>query len=153
MEEGEYRNTYHNVNQQRCLFEKSILSRRAACHHAHRFCLADREGIACQHKHALDACSEVLDTLRSKAIFALQRTHIDGPLPHASEMKLQLGGLSGMQRILGEQEEPENRIDDISGVIGEIIDKFGTIDALPYNEIARAITQYQGRKSRKLSKG
>lgn len=146
MEEGEYRSTYHSVNQQRCIFEKSVLSRRAGCGYAHRFCLADREGIACQNKAAQEICKQVLDKLRDNALFALQLTRIDGPLPHAKEMKVQLGGLAGIKKALGLQVDTEQQIENVHETINNMIEKYGSIDALPYTEIARSVSQYKERK-------
>ena len=146
MEEGEYRSTYHNVNQQRCIFEKSVLSRRAACSHAHRFCLADREGVSCQDRDAQILCKQALDNLREKALFALQLTRLDGPLPHAKEMKVQLGGLVGMQQVLNLPTNDTQAIEDIYHLISKIIEQYGDIDALPYHEIARAVSGFKGRK-------
>lgn len=146
MEEGEYRSTYHNVNRQRCIFEKSVLSRRAGCAYAHRFCLADREGVSCQDKGAQMLCKQVLDNLRENALFALQLKRLEGPLPHAREMKVQLGGLTGMQQALGLQHDADETIDNIHYIISSIIEKYGEIDALPYNEIARAVSAIKSRK-------
>jgi hypothetical protein len=146
LEEGEYRSTYHNVNRQRCVFEKSVLSRRAGCSYAHRFCLADREGVSCQDKSAQALCKNVLDKLRENALFALQIKRLDGPLPHAKEMKVQLGGLAGMQQALKLRHDSDETIKNIHHVISSIIREYGEIEALPYIEIARAVSAFKSRK-------
>ncbi len=149
MEEKEYRSFYHAINQERCVFEKSILSRRSNCHHAHRFNLADREGVACQHPEAALQCRTTLSHMRDKALFALKLTRIDGPLPHAKEIKVQTGGLYGLQQILGNGDITQP-IADITALIQTALDRYGAIDALPYEEIARGIVQFEGRtRSRK----
>ncbi len=149
MEEGEYRETYHEFNQRRCVFEKSILSRQTMCEHAHRFCLADREGIACNSNPANSQCELLLSQLRSKALFALKLTKIEGPLPHAKEIKLQTGGVLGLNNIVTGKPPPDEQIDNIFCLIEQAKAKFGSLDALPYEEIARQIAQYEGRKRRR----
>ncbi len=146
MEEGEYRETYHEFNQLRCKFEKSILSRQTMCEHAHRFCLADREGVACSNNPANAQCELLLSQLRSKAIFALKLTKIEGPLPHAKEVKVQTGGLIGLSNIVCAADPKNKAIENIFGLIEQAKTKFGSLDELPYDEIARQIVQYQGRK-------
>jgi hypothetical protein len=148
MEENEYRSIYHAINQQRCLFEKTILSRRANCQHAHRFNLADREGVACQHQHAALLCQTTLTQLRDSALFALKLTRIDGPLPHAKEIKVQTGGLYGLQQLL-DQGDSTSPIADISALLNSALDRYGDIASLPYEEIARSIVQFEGRKRNK----
>lgn len=152
MEENEYRSVYHSINQQRCIFEKSILSRRSNCHHARRFNLADREGVACTQPQAAELCQATLDLMRDKALFALKLTRIDGPLPHAKEIKVQTGGLYGLQQILGEN-DPDAPIADIFGLLQRAIDRYGEVASLPYTEIARSIVQFEGRSRRRKKPG
>ncbi len=149
MDETEYRSTYTYVNQQRCKFEKSILSRRSMCRHAHRFCLADREGVACQHQDSLTLCERVLAQLRQKAVFALKLTRIDGPLPHAKEVKVQTGSLIGLAQLVNSSHQQDDSIEDIITLIETAIDKYGHIDQLPYDEITRGIVQFRSRRGRK----
>jgi len=86
VEEDQYRNTYRNVNERRCVFEKAILSRRCDCMCATRFYLADREGIACDASSAHNRCGHLIRLLRENAKFALKITAIEGELPHAKEI-------------------------------------------------------------------
>lgn len=147
MEEDEYRSAYHALNQRRCVFEKTVLSRRAACTHAQRFCLADREGVTCLDEAALAQCKTLLDAMRDKASFALKQTRIDGPLPHAKEIKVQTGGLLGIQAQLGSTvAHAEGQIADIASLVDQALARFGGLQALPYTEITRSIVLFAGRK-------
>ena len=148
MEEGEYRETYHDFNQLRCKFEKSILSRQTMCEHAHRFCLADREGVACQNNQANSQCDLLLTQLRNKALFALKLTKIEGPLPHAKEVKVQTGGVLGLNNIVNNGAPASENIENIFALIEQAKLKFGSLETLPYDEIARQIVQYEGRNRR-----
>jgi len=146
MEEGEYRDTYHEFNQRRCVFEKSILSRQTMCEYAHRFCLADREGVACNNNSAKNQCEVLLAQLRNKALFALKLTKIEGPLPHAKEIKIQTGGVLGLSAIVSGSEPADQPIENIFSLIEKAKVKYGSLDTLPYDEIARQIAQFEGRK-------
>ena len=148
MEEGEYRQIYHQVNEQRCVFEKSILSRQTMCRHAHRFCLADREGVSCHDQAGHAQCQQLLTELRNKALFALKLTRIDGPLPHAKEVKVQTGGLLGLTALLDAQSEI-TQVEDIIAVIHTAISKYGSIAQFPFDEITRRIVLYQSRQRRR----
>jgi hypothetical protein len=148
VEENEYRSFYHSINQQRCVFEKTILSRRASCRYAQRFNLADREGVACGQAQAAALCQTTLEHMRSNALFALKLTRIDGPLPHAKEIKVQTGGLYGLQHILG-LGDTSQPIADISALLQSALGRYGEIRTLPYEEIARSIVQFEGRTRRK----
>ena len=148
MEEGEYREIYHQVNEQRCVFEKSILSRQTMCRYAHRFCLADREGVSCHDQASHVKCQQLLTDLRSKALFALKLTRIDGPLPHAKEVKVQTGGLLGLAALLTGQTQTDH-VEDIIDVIQSAISKYGSISNFPFDEITRRVVLFQSRQRRR----
>lgn len=97
MDENEYRSTYHSLNSQRCVFEKSILTQNCGCHLHEKFNLAEREGIRCTDVHAQQNCSIFLNTCREQARFALGLTEIVGNLlPHSKEVQVQKGALLGL---------------------------------------------------------
>jgi hypothetical protein len=144
VEEDKFRTTYRSVNERRCVFEKAILSRRCSCICATRFYLADREGVACDSAPAHRRCSRLIYLLRENARFALKLTAIDGELPHAKEIKVQNGGLLGLQHVLRPDLNSEHVI-DVTGLatLGERT--FGSLEKFPYREIVKAIVAFEGR--------
>jgi hypothetical protein len=148
MDEQEYRDAYHAVNDRRCVFEKAINSRRCTCSKSRRFHLADREGITCRSASANALCGELLHNMRSKARFALHLTSADGPLPHAREIKVQTGGLLGLQGLLHPALSDADNIDNAIGLIDAALTRFGSLENLPYDVIIQAIVRFEGRKKR-----
>ena len=148
MEEKEYRDTYQSINERRCVFEKTINSRRCTCRQSQRFHLADREGISCKSATGNALCSTFLSSMRCNARFALHLTHANGPLPHAKEIKVQTGGLLGLQGLIRPEHAGDNNIENAIGLIDAAIEKYGSIDALPYDIIVQAIVKFEGRKKR-----
>ena len=145
VEENEYRSTYHSVNRRRCVFEKVILTRRCACACSTRFYLADREGISCDSATAQRRCGCFLELLRENARFALKITSLQGELPHAKEIKVQNGGLLGLQRIL----RPDLGADNVADIVklttlGE--KTFGSLEQFPFREIVKSIVSFEGRR-------
>jgi len=149
MEENQYRDTYHGINPRRCVFEKSINSRRCHCSLSHRFCLADREGVSCNVDIAQKRCQTLLQTLRNSAIFAMRLTRIDGALPHGKEIKVQTGGLLGLQVLLDAEHDAQTGIQDINQLINQAIERYQSMDAFPYDEIVKQIVRFEGRPGRK----
>ena len=148
MEEQEYRDTYHKLNQRRCVFEKAISSRRCTCEKAQRFHLADREGIACKSAAGNALCTELLNSMRRKARFALHLTQANAPLPHAKEIKVQTGGLLGLQALLHPGKAGQQNIDNAIGLIDLAMQRFGGLAELPYDGIIQAIVRFEGRRKR-----
>lgn len=146
MEENEYRSAYRSLNPHKCVFEKAINSRRCRCDASERFNLADREGVACADALLLGRCVQYLKSMRENARFSLQMTQIDGPLPHAKEIRVQLASVIELNKIL--QADDDGQLPNIRELISSAITKFGSIENFPYPELTKAISQFQSRKKR-----
>ena len=149
MEEDEYRSTYDAVNQRRCIFEKAINARHVSCGQMHRFYLADREGVGCQSEAANQRCIALLERMRRDARFALQLTHIAGPLPHNKEIRVQVGGLLGIQSLVQPATAGSGRVENTCDILNRAEQQYGSIEAIPFNEVMKEIKQFQGRSRRR----
>jgi hypothetical protein len=149
VEENEYRSVYNERTTIRCVFEKALTNHKAKCSLSDHFCLADREGYACKDTASSSNCREILDKLRDNSRFVLKLREIEGPLPHNMEIRVQAGGLMGVARLV-DQLPAEGRLaaSDIKTVVQAVIALYGSLDALPYDEIVQSIVKYQGRKRR-----
>jgi len=148
VDQDAFRSTYRAVNERFCVYEKAILTNNCACSLAHKFCIAEREGVQCGSDAAQAACTEFLELLRRQARFALKSTDDRTALPHAKAMRIQVGGLRGIEAVLHPEEPVPTRIEDIRGTIESAIAAFGSLDRLPFQEIIKQVSAYQGRKRR-----
>ncbi len=151
MEEDEYKSTYNELADIRCVFEKALTNHQAKCGLSRHFCLADREGYSCENAASSRKCSEFLKLLRENSTFVLKLREINGPLPHNMEVRVQVGGLAGLAKLVdadaGELSEPPV-LDDISRILDQAKKKYDTLDGLPYGEIIQSVVQFQGRRRR-----
>jgi hypothetical protein len=148
MEENEYKDTYNAVNKRRCLFEKAINSRRCNCSKSLRFHLADREGITCRSAAGNALCALLLQLMRTNARFALHLTSVQGPLPHAKEIRVQTGGLLALQGLMQPDKEGQEGVDDIITIIDVALQRYGRLEDLPFDVIVQGIVKFEGRKKR-----
>ncbi len=149
MDEDEFKTTYLRLNSRVCPFEKVILSRQCDCSRAMRIFIGERQAVGCDADGPNQQCLALLKLLRSNASFALKltSTSISTRIPHAKEMKLQAGGLFGLQRALQPDYATSSQIDDIYGLINLAKTTYGELAELPYTEIVQSIAAYQGRRS------
>jgi len=149
MDENEFRNVYETVNDLRCVFEKAVLTRQFACRNLVRMNIAEREAAGCAQPTAQCRCGELLERTRRSAAFALRLTHVSGPLPHAKELKVQCGGLLGLQSCLvAEPPEPPG-VADIYGLVDQARHEYGGLDHLPYQEMIKSVVHFEGRRPRR----
>jgi hypothetical protein len=172
MDEEQYRSAYKEMNPTRCYFEKLLLLRYGRCEHAQKLLLAEREAYACSSATAQTQCLRLLERLRANSRFALQITQSDGgPLPHAKEIKVQVGGLFGLQQLLsnenltktdilnddeakfGQHSNQNSPIENIYAIIEQAVEQYQELDKIPYNELVKSIINFKlperKRKSRR----
>ncbi|AFL72784.1 hypothetical protein [Thiocystis violascens] len=145
MDSDAFRSTYRAINERFCPYEKAILTNQCACSLANKFCLAEREGVQCGSDPAQARCLELLERLRQQARFALKSTATSGALPHAKAMRIQVGGLRGIQAALTPEEPAPMFIEDIRATVEKAIARFGALDRLPFPLIMQQIAAYRGR--------
>lgn len=142
MDEDEYRKTYQQINETRCVFEKALCSLRCACAKSRPFRLADRTCYGCHSPVDQLQCSALLNYLRNQTRFVFKLNDIDGPLPHNKEIRVQNGGLSGLQKMVSTDQQT---VGDVQAVVNQAINKFGSIDQLPFNILMQSIMAYKVR--------
>jgi hypothetical protein len=84
----------------------------------------------------------LLEMLRLNSAFALKLTQVHPPLPHAQELKVQCGGLLGLQLAVDDKKE----VDNIAGLVASACHKFGRLDEFPYSRIVQSVVKYQARR-------
>ena len=129
----------------RCPFEKAILSAQCACELAARFSVAEQMGVECRSDIARNNCTVLLALMRERARFALKVTGTAASLPFGKEMKVMIGGLIGLQRVLAGEGEAE-RVQNIHALVQQAQRRYGSLEALPYQEIVKSITAFQSRR-------
>jgi hypothetical protein len=130
----------------RCPFEKAILGTQCACEMASHFSVAEQMGVECRSDIARNNCATLLAFMRERARFALKVTDTSAGLPFGKEMKVMLGGLIGLQRQMATGEGAAVRVQNIHALVQQAQAAYGSLDALPYQEIVKSIAAFQGKR-------
>ncbi|GAB4508029.1 MAG: hypothetical protein Tsb0026_05770 [Sulfuricaulis sp.] len=131
----------------RCPYEKAILSAQCACELATRFSVAEQTGVNCRSDIARTNCTTLLALMRGRARFALKVTDTSDSLPFGKEMKVMIGGLIGLQRLIL-MEQDITRVSNIHALVQQAQEKYSSLESLPYQEIVKSITAFQGKRRR-----
>lgn len=142
MDESAFRQRISEVTARPCAFAKALLTSCLLCDRAERIQIAEREVIACSNTQSHSRCSELHDALRQSFSFALAKSNDGTPLSHTQELRVQCGGLQGLQQVLQGDCEVVNVDALLEGVQG----KWQTLTEIPYSEVVHAASQcYKGR--------
>jgi hypothetical protein len=140
--EDAYRDARKSVNPTPCAFEKGVLARCIACSKAEKHLLAERETVNCSDAAAQSRCAELKSLFRKQSAFALRITSASVPLPHAKELRIQCGGLRGLQKSLAGQDE----VGDVFSLIETALSEHGTLESFPYSEIVQSVVHFEARR-------
>lgn len=146
MDQEMFRQAYQAINERFCPYEKTLLTRNGDCSRAERFCIAEREGVRCNDDAAQARCEAFLALARQNARFALKATDQRTALPHAKAMRVQVGGLRGLQVALTPDRPAPVHIPDIDRLLAEASARFGDLATAPFQPIIQQIAAFQGRK-------
>ncbi len=149
MEEDAFREALAELSERQCGFERALLSRKHGCSHLEMFYIANRRGCNCKTEGAAKKCEVMLDHLRDKAKFVLQLKQIVLPLPHAKEIKVQMGGLTGLNHLL---DIDSNNVFDIHNLVEQIYQKYPNLSDMPFQNIMTEIQNIQTRRPKKTRK-
>lgn len=142
VDEAAFRQVVHSTNPQSCPFGKAILARCCACPLSGKRAIAERETVNCSRAAAREQCLALYKLLRGNSAFALKLVHADEPLTHAQKMKIQCGGLHGLQLALDDTDE----VSDVAALVEAARGKFGSLEELPYSRIIQSVAAFQVRK-------
>jgi hypothetical protein len=142
MDETAFRQKLSESIERPCTFEKAVLARCVECKRSDRVLIAEREAVNCRNQASLSRCISLHDHLRHSFAFALKNMHEHAVLSHAQEMRVQCGGLLGLQNVLNGQAEVEN----VDALLESVLQQWGELLALPYSEVVHAAALcYKGR--------
>jgi hypothetical protein len=142
VDEAAFRQVLCNANLQSCPFSKAVLAGCFTCALIEKHYIAERESLVCADSSARLICTSLHQLLYENSTFALKHIHGDDPLTHSQELKLQCGGLNGLQYVVNGAES----VEDIFNLIDAAFRKFGALEVFPYSQIIQSIASFKMRK-------
>ncbi len=148
MDQDAFRETYREINERPCPFEKAVLTNQCGCRHAERFCIAEREGLSCLSDAGQRRCLQWLENVREQARFALKTaTHPDQPaLGHGKAIAIQVGGLRGLRLALHPDENPPVLIADVDALLREALTRYSDFEQVDMQAVIQQIAAYKSKK-------
>ncbi len=136
------------MEQHKCAFSGALITNQFNCEHATSVVRRAGPDVACQSATAHIQCELLFQCLKTAAlpVFGFEDDLLS--MPHSVLMKIQLGGLSGLQRVLdGGAQEPVE-VNNIHDTLERAIGKYGSLDAVPCGAFAEEMASYQLKRRR-----
>jgi hypothetical protein len=136
-----------------CPFSSTLVQEDFACANANPIVRRGGAEIACTVEPAHSRCQRLFQRLKDVALpeFGVEDDLLK--MPHSVLVKIQYGGLLGLQRSLGSSVGPESTVEDIDSLVAAAAEGFGSVEAIPCADFCDAIVSYKlpGRRRRKKS--
>ncbi|MBK1645348.1 hypothetical protein CKO25_11985 [Thiocapsa imhoffii] len=118
----------------KCPFCAPLTKNMARCRHAQEVVRRGGSEFDCLSPNDHQRCSWVHGALKSHALSAFEVADDLNTMPHSVQVKIQSGGLLGLQRLLGE-DGLAGSIEDIHTLIERAAAHFGGVEQIPYSRL------------------
>ncbi|HSO82428.1 hypothetical protein [Thiocapsa sp.] len=126
----------------KCPFAAPLIKTAAACRHAHEVVRRGGSEFDCLSEAEHARCEQVFAGLKACALAASDVEDDPMLMPHSLLVKIQSGGLIGLQRLLGES-DADGRDADIGDLVTRAVANFGGADRIPYAALGEDMTSFK----------
>jgi len=138
----------HPVPAPKCPFQTPIIAEDFACRLAQAVTVRNTPQVHCQSETALALCQRLYEHLKTAGLAAFGMQDDLTSTPHNIYLKIQYGGLLGLQAKSGIVPAEENGIHDIRALV-EAATRDGTqLERLPYAELVPFMQAQQTKRRR-----
>lgn len=132
----------------KCPFQQPIITRDFACHLAQAVTVRNAPQIHCRSEQALTVCRTVYERLKAVGLPAFGMTDDLTNTPHNIYVKIQCGGLLGLQALRGAPPEQAGTIADIHALIQAATRAGSDSDAPDYPDLVPFMQAHQSSRRR-----
>ena len=130
----------------KCAFSHTLVTNQFGCEKGEQVSRRGGPDVACTSEQAHQLCERLYERMKQTALPAFGVEDDLLSMPHSVLMKIQFGGLLGLQRLLGDG-TPE-RVGNIHGLVGRAVDRDGGLDAIPCQAFVEDMVSYQLKRRR-----
>ncbi|KAA3631154.1 MAG: hypothetical protein DWQ08_05180 [Proteobacteria bacterium] len=123
-----------------CAFDKPIIHRWFSCAKANRTHVAEGEVVTCCEVACARRCASYFSAVLSRGRFLNHGELVAATMPYSQLTRFQLGAVRALCSILGVEDV------DIDTLVGKTVQRYRSIEDLPYSAIIREIAATRMRR-------
>ena len=133
------------MEERKCPFSVPLVTKQFGCVHAKEVIHRGGTEIACTNADAQPRCAQLFQRLKAVALPAFGVEDDLLSMPHSVLVKIQYGGLLGLQRLVS---GPADRVENIDALLQQAQTKLGSMDTLSCDPLVADITAFKPRSRR-----
>lgn len=130
----------------KCAFAAPLVAGTFGCIRAEAVTRRGGPDTACRNSESSRRCGRLFERLKAAALPAFGVEDDLESMPHSVLVKIQHGGLLGLQRALGGPSV--DTVDDVDGIVEQALARYAAIEAVPCAEFVADMTSYRLRRRR-----
>jgi len=132
----------------KCPFSAPLITQQFGCTKAIEVVRRGGAEINCTDAVTQSRCDQLFQCLKLEALpsFGVEDDLLS--MPHSVSVKIQYGGLLGLQRLLRAAPQLAERVEDVQVLIAEATARFGGVTRIPCTPLVDDITAYKPRARR-----
>ena len=132
----------------KCPFSAPLVTHQFGCTNAQEVVRRGGAEIDCTDAEAAHRCEQLFLRLKAEALPAFGVEDDLLSMPHSVLVKIQHGGLLGLQRMLAGTPSAEERVADVSILVRDAFTRYGQSDAIPCGQVVADMTAFKPRARR-----
>jgi hypothetical protein len=134
------------MGEHKCPFSAPLITRQFGCANSQEVIHRGGAEINCTDTAAHARCDLLFQRMKAEALPAFGVEDDLLSMPHSVQVKIQYGGLLGLQRLLRAEPQVAERVDDVNALVAEAALRFG--DEVPCAPLVDDITTFKPRARR-----
>jgi hypothetical protein len=136
------------MEEHKCPFSAPLITRQFGCAHSQEVIHRGGAEINCTQAAAHSQCTQLFQRLKAAALPAFGVEDDLLSMPHSVLVKIQYGGLLGLQHVLRAAQPAAERVEDIQALVSEALVRFGSTADIPCASFVTDMTTFKPRARR-----
>ena len=134
------------MGQFKCAFNGTLIGDQYGCLKSEHVTLRSGPDVVCTAEEAGHRCAGLFNRMKAAALPAFGVEDDLLSMPHSVIVKVQFGGLLGLQRLLSGLPADSPKVDNIYALVDQALHEYGDLDAIPCQSLVEDITSYKLRR-------
>lgn len=133
------------MEEHKCAFSNTLVTNQFGCEKAEQVTRRGGPDIACASDGAHQRCEKLFQQMKAAALPAFGVEDDLLSMPHSVLVKIQHGGLLGLQRLL-DGAAGSDEVKNVHALVDQVAGKYNSLDAVPYPALVQDMTAYKLRR-------
>jgi hypothetical protein len=136
------------MEEYKCAFSNTLVTSQFTCEKGEQVTRRGGPDVVCTSDEAHQQCEKLFQRMKHVALPAFGVEDDLLSMPHSVLVKIQFGGLLGLQRKQGNGTDASAVVKNIHGLVSQTIGKYGSLDAIPCQAFVEDMTSYKLKRRR-----